>query len=84
MTTQMDKTATDQPASPEELIQSPAVQQKFAQIRAHLPGLAALNDAFAELHDLLDEHELAGNFEACCQRQFGVNPELLRDAAEHP
>lgn len=73
---------TDQPNLADEVLRSPAVQQKFAEIRDHLPGLLRLNEAFAGLHELLDEENLAGNFETACEQKFGVNPELLIEATE--
>lgn len=82
MKTVMNETATDQPISLQELIQTPEAQQKVAQIREMLPGLVRLTEAFADLHELLDAEDLAGNFEEWCERHFGVNPELIREATD--
>lgn len=77
-----NETATDQPISLQELLQTPEAQQKVAQIREMLPDLVRLTEAFADLHELLDTDDLAGNFEGWCEREFGVNPELIREATD--
>ena len=59
-----------------------AIKDKSSQIRAQLPNLKRLVAAFGELHELLDEHEQVADFDLWCQREFGVIPELLREATE--
>lgn len=78
MTVQLAERTIDQPNEN----QSPELQQKLAEIRALLPHLESLMAAFADLHELLDAEDLAGNFEEWCERHFGVNPEMLREATD--
>lgn len=78
----MENIETTEPNPADEVVQSIEVRRACANIRELLPQLANLNTAFAELHELLDEHEMAGNFETACEREFGVNPDLLREATD--
>lgn len=47
-----------------------------------LPGLQRLNEAFGELHELLDEDDQVADFDTWCLHQFGVVPELLLEATD--
>ena len=82
MNTKSNEDAVEQHAVPNDIFRTPEAQRLVAEIRSQLPGLATLNSAFAALHELLDEEDLAGNFETACEQKFGVNPEMLRDAAD--
>lgn len=59
-----------------------AINAKCAEISALLPALKRTVEALGELHALLDEHDQVADFDTCCQREFGVIPELLREATE--
>ena len=59
-----------------------AIKVKSSEIRALLPDLKRLVEAFGELHELLDEDDQVADFDTWCQHEFGVVPELLLDATE--
>lgn len=59
-----------------------AINDKCAEIRALLPDLKRLVEAFGELHELLDEHEQVADFDLWCMHEFGVIPELLLEATD--
>lgn len=82
MNTNSNENAAEQHAVPSDIFRTPEAQGLVVEIRSQLLGLATLNESFAKLHALLDDEDLAENFEACCEREFGVNPEMLRDAAD--
>lgn len=77
MTPQLDDPATDQPQPADEILQSPEIKQKCAEIRALLPALKRANEAFGELHELLDEDGQVPDFDMWCEHEFGVVPGLL-------
>ncbi|MEN9576650.1 MAG: hypothetical protein RL077_650 [Verrucomicrobiota bacterium] len=70
------------PSHEDNILRSPDYRRKCAKIRALLPELKRAVAAFGELHELLDEHDLVSDFDTWCQHQFGVVPELLREATE--
>ena len=59
-----------------------ALNAKCGEIRALLPDLKRLVEAFGELHELFDEQDQVGDFDEWCCHAFGVIPELLLDATE--
>ena len=59
-----------------------ALNAKCGEIRALLPDLKRLVEAFGELHELLDERGQVADFDTGCMHEFGVVPELLREATE--
>lgn len=83
MTRQTTDPTVEQPDSADDILQSREIQQKFAEIRTHLPGLQRLTAAFANLHELIDEDDLVADFDTWCRHEFGVVPELLLEATEH-
>lgn len=81
MTSPPSNSTTDQTNDDETDIDT-AINHKRTEIHALLPGLQRIIDAFGELRGLVDGTELAENFDASCQSEFGVVPELLLDATE--
>lgn len=75
-------TDTKRQQNDDEADQAEAVRCLKTQIRALLPETKRLVEAFGELHKLLAEHDQVADFDAWCQREFGVVPELLLDATE--
>jgi len=82
MPTEIADPTSDQPQSADEILRNREANRKCDEIRALLPGLKRTVEAFGELHELLDEHEIAGDFDTWCRHEFGVIPELLLDATE--
>lgn len=81
MPTQVTDPTAEQPNDGETDIDT-AINDKCTEIRALLPELKRLVAAFGELHELTEEDGRVADFDLWCQCEFGVIPELLREATE--
>lgn len=66
----------------EESLASPRSNELHTEIRRHLAVVASLKNALGNLHEFLEEHDLNGDFEAYCAREFGIDAEALFEATD--
>ena len=59
-----------------------AIREQAAKISALLPPLVDLSAALGELYELFVDGEIEGDFDDYCYREFNLNPDLVREAAD--
>ena len=59
-----------------------AIKDQTARIAAILPQLVELSAALGALHELFVDDEIEGDFHDYCYREFNLNPDLVREAAD--
>lgn len=68
--------------SPEAVLASPRSKELHAEIRRHLAVVAALKESLSTLREFWEDHDVQGDFEAYCGREFGFDAEALFEATD--